>query len=120
LANILFTYELARRLAGSGITANCLHPGSVNTRFGRDGDLAGWVGKATGVFFSLFGIAPERGADTVVYLASSPEVAGVTGKYFDKRKAVRSSHESYDEAVAQRLWQVSEQLCAPLWRDNPS
>ncbi|WP_420627797.1 SDR family oxidoreductase [Candidatus Leptofilum sp.] len=106
LANILFTYELARRLEGSGVTANALHPGGVATGFGQGEGVMGW-------FFKLirpFLLTPEKGAETQIYLASSPEVEGVTGKYFDKKKPIKSSKESYDMAVAQRLWQISEQL----------
>jgi len=107
LANILFTYELARRLAGTGVTVNALHPGVVSTGFGRNNK---GLMKA---FVSLFGpflLSPEKGARTSVYLATSPEVEGVTGKYFEKCKAVSSNKESYDTDVARRLWDASEQL----------
>ncbi|MEZ4594369.1 MAG: SDR family oxidoreductase [Chloroflexota bacterium] len=106
LANVLFTYELARRLAGSGVTVNALHPGGVGTQFGAGEGFMGW-------FFKLirpFLLTPEQGAETQIYLASSPDVEGVTGKYFDKKKAVQSSKISYDTAVAQKLWQISEEL----------
>ena len=105
LANILFTYELARRLAGTGVTANCLHPGVIASGFGKT------YGGALSVVLKLmkpFLGSPEEGARTSVYLASSPDVAGVTGKYFDKCKAVRSNAVSYDEASWVRLWEVSE------------
>jgi len=107
LANILFTYELARRLRGSGVTANCLHPGVIATRL-----LANYMGMpaAGGALARTFGAKPEKGADTIVYLASSPEVAGISGKYFVNKRPVTSSRESYDEAAARRLWEVSEQL----------
>lgn len=107
LANILFTYELARRLAGTGVTANCLHPGGVATGFGRNN------GGAIGLLFRLIGPllrTPEQGAETVVYLASAPEVEGVSGKYFVDKRETRSSAESYDQAIARRLWQVSAEL----------
>ena len=104
LANVLFTYELARRLEGSRVTVNCLHPGVIATNIFRD--ISGVVGAAAKLFLKN----PRRGAETSIYLATSPEVEGVTGKYFDDRRAVRSSPESYDEAIAERLWQVSEQL----------
>jgi NAD(P)-dependent dehydrogenase (short-subunit alcohol dehydrogenase family) len=107
LANILFTYELARRLAGTGIVANALHPGFVATNFGRNNR------SITAAFFRLLqlaAISPEEGAQTIIYLASSPAVKGVTGEYFVKQKAVRSSQVSYDRAAAQRLWQVSTEL----------
>lgn len=106
LANVLFTYELARRLEGSGVTANTLHPGAVATHFGQGKGLMGWVVK----LFRPFFLTPEQGAETQIYLASSPEVEGVSGRYFVKKKAAKSSKISYDTAVAQRLWQVSEEL----------
>jgi len=104
LAQVLFTYELAERLQGTGVTVNCVHPGFVNSNWGRQS--AG----ALSFFLKLVGplsLSPEKGADTSVYLASAPDVANVTGKYFTKRKAVPSSKESYDKAEAERLWQVS-------------
>jgi NAD(P)-dependent dehydrogenase (short-subunit alcohol dehydrogenase family) len=111
LANVLFTYELARRLEGSGVTANCLHPGVVTTGFGRNNDgLAGLAFEAFHLFARPFLLTPERGAETSIYLASSLEVEGVSGKYFVKKQAVPSSPASYDEATARRLWDVSEQL----------
>jgi NAD(P)-dependent dehydrogenase (short-subunit alcohol dehydrogenase family) len=107
LANILFTYELARRLAGTGIVANALHPGFVATNFGRNNH------GIAAAFFRLLQVAaisPEEGAQTIIFLASSPEVKGITGGYFVKQKAVRSSQISYDRAAAERLWQVSAEL----------
>ncbi len=106
LANILFTYELARRLRGTGVAANALNPGVVATRM-----LADYMGTAS---TSTFGASPEEGAATSVYLASSPEVEGVTGKYFERKRARRSSRESYDEAAARRLWEISERMTALL------
>ena len=106
LANILFTYELARRLRGTGVTANCLNPGVVAT-----GMLADYMGvPSAGGLGSTFGATPEEGAETSIYLASSAEVERVTGKYFERRQARRSSRESYDEAPARRLWEISERL----------
>jgi retinol dehydrogenase-14 len=107
LANVLFTYELARRLGGTGITANCLNPGVVAT-----GMLADYMGvpRTKTASTRTFGASPEDGAQTSIYLASSPEMEGVTGKYFERKRAVRSSRESYDEAAARRLWEVSERL----------
>ena len=107
LANLLFTYELARRLEGTGVTVNVLHPGVVATNFGESNR-----GVARLVMKSVHTVAlsPEEGAQTVIYLASSPDVEGVTGKYFVKEKAVQSSEASYDQVAAQRLWQVSEEL----------
>lgn len=108
LMNVLFTYELARRLTGTGVTANALHPGFVASNFGRNnGDLAG-VGMT--VISRLFAISPEKGARTAIYLASSPEVEGVSGRYFVKNRAVRSSAASYDQAAARTLWEASEAL----------
>lgn len=104
LANVLFTYELARRLESTRVTVNCLHPGVIATNIFRD--ISGVVGAAAKLFLKN----PRRGAETSIYLATSAEVEGVTGKYFDDRRAVRSSTESYDEAIAEKLWQVSEQL----------
>jgi NAD(P)-dependent dehydrogenase (short-subunit alcohol dehydrogenase family) len=106
LANVLFSYELARRLEGSGVTSNALHPGGVATGFGAGEGVMGWFFKLARPFL----LTPEQGAETQIYLASSPEVADVTGKYFAKKKPVKSSKESYDTAVAQRLWQISEEL----------
>lgn len=111
LANILFTYELARRLDGSGVTANCLHPGVVATGFGHS-NKADFYGRAFGAVLTAirpFLISAERGAETSIYLASAPEIDGVTGKYFAHKRPVRSSAISYDEGVASRLWQLSEE-----------
>ena len=107
LANLLFTYELARRLEGSGITVNALHPGFVATRFGRSN---GGIFDPLFRLFQFAAISPEEGARTSVYLAASPEVEGVSGKYFEKCKAVPSSPESYDLTSARRLWEVSLQM----------
>ena len=106
LANILFTYSLARKLEGTGVTVNCLHPGFVRTNLGRDNGILFFFFKLA----TIFAVSPEKGAETVIHLASSPEVSGVTGKYFEDKKEVRSSDESYDVETARRLWQVSEEL----------
>ena len=108
LANLLFTYELARRLAGSGVTVNAVHPGGVATDIWRTNFPV--LGPAIKWVMSLFALTPEEGADTLIYLASSPDVEGVTGKYFVEREVIASSPLSYDEQVAARLWEVSEQL----------
>jgi len=108
LANVLFTYELARRLEGSGVTANALHPGFVNTNFGST--MSSIPAFFIGIISRLFAMSPEQGAETIIHLASSPEVEGITGKYFVEKKATRSASESYDEVVAKRLWLVSEEL----------
>lgn len=107
LANILFTYELSRRLSGTGVTANCLNPGVVAT-----GMLADYMGfpLAGSALARTFGASPEEGAETSIYLASSPEVESVTGKYFERKQPAASSPASHDEAVARRLWEVSAQL----------
>src|SRR4029077_11990324 len=101
LANILFTRELARRLAGTEVTANCLHPGVVATRFGDSS--GGWAGRLFPVLRPFF-LSPEKGADTLIYLASSPEVANTTGGYFVKRKLTEQSAAARDDAAAKRLW----------------
>jgi NAD(P)-dependent dehydrogenase (short-subunit alcohol dehydrogenase family) len=107
LANILFTRELARRLAGNRVTANCLHPGVVATRFGEaSGGIAGLLIPFARPFF----ISPEKGADTIVFLASSPEVANTTGAYVVKRKVVELSAAARDDAGAKRLWEMSQAL----------
>jgi NAD(P)-dependent dehydrogenase (short-subunit alcohol dehydrogenase family) len=107
LANILFTRELARRLAGTGVTANCLHPGAVATRFG---DSSGGMLRRLLPMLRLFFISPEQGADTIIYLASSPEVEKTTGEYFVKRKITAPSVAAQDDAAAKKLWEASETL----------
>ncbi len=111
LANILFTNELARRLSGTGVTANSLHPGTVATGYARDGDASGFLAFGVKVI-KPFILTPEKGARTSVYLASSPEVAEVTGEYFVKCKPRTPSPAARDEAAAARLWSVSEELVA--------
>jgi NAD(P)-dependent dehydrogenase (short-subunit alcohol dehydrogenase family) len=108
LANVMFTYELARRLDGTRVTTNVLHPGSVGTSFGRNN---GGVWNAALKLIGRFNLSPADGAKTSIYLASSPDIAGVTGKYFDNCKAVSSSNASYDVAVQKRLWDVSAAMC---------
>lgn len=107
LANILFTNELARRLQGTGVTVNALHPGVVATGFGKNnGAFLRFLVKLAGPLLRT----PEQGARTTVYLATSPEVEGVTGKYFANSKEARSTQESLDPQNAKRLWEVSEKL----------
>jgi NAD(P)-dependent dehydrogenase (short-subunit alcohol dehydrogenase family) len=107
LMNILFTRELARRLAGSGVTANCLHPGFVATRFAdASGGLTSLMVKGA----KKFALTPAEGAKTLIYLASSPEVDGVTGKYFEKCKEATPTAEAQNDADARRLWDISLQL----------
>ncbi|QUD87391.1 SDR family NAD(P)-dependent oxidoreductase [Phenylobacterium montanum] len=109
LANILFTRELARRLAGSGVVANCLHPGFVATRFG---DQSGGMLQRLMPLAKLMAVTPKAGADTIIHLASSPEVESQTGLYFYKRMPVAPSAEAQDDAAAARLWAESERLAA--------
>jgi len=107
LANVLFTYELARRLEGTGVTVNALHPGFIATGFARNnGAFFNFGMKLIGPFIRK----PDQGAQTSIYLASSPEVEGVSGKYFIDCKAVDSSPRSHDQALAEKLWQVSLEL----------
>lgn len=108
LMNVLFTYELARRLAGTNVTANCLHPGAVASDFGDN--LTGIIGWITQITKKIAFISPAKGAETSIYLATSPEVENVSGKYFDKKKAVESSAASRDENLQKRLWETSEQI----------
>ncbi len=107
LANVLFTYELARRTEGKGVTVNCMEPGGVYSNFYNNSGIT------LKVFSSLFGWvmrSPEKGAETVVYLASSPEVEGITGKYFKDKKVVPSSELSRKPGLSSRLWEVSESM----------
>ena len=109
LCNILFTRELARRLAGTGVTANSLHPGTVRTGFGKDGDVSGLFAigiKIGGVFFK----SPAQGARTSIHVASSPDLEDVTGEYFANRRVSKPSKAAQDDEAARRLWDVSEQL----------
>jgi len=116
LANVLFTYELARRVAGTGVTANCVHPGVVNTDIWRDS--AGLL-RVVITLARPFMRAPERGAAAVVRLASSPELDGVSGRYFVKLRERRSSAQTYDAAIAARLWRLSAEL-APVPSARPA
>ena len=112
LANVLFTYELARRLQGTGVTANCLHPGVVRTGFGKNNSgYAKMLFQVFQVVARPWLLSPEKGAATSIYLASSPEVEGVTGKYFADCRETPSSPASYDEPSQRRLWVVSEEMC---------
>jgi NAD(P)-dependent dehydrogenase (short-subunit alcohol dehydrogenase family) len=107
LCNILFTRELARQLAGTGVTANSWHPGFVATRFA---DHAGGLISFSVGIAKRFALTPRQGAETVVYLASSPEVAGVTGEYFHNCKSATPSREAQDPVLAERLWVATESL----------
>ena len=108
LCNILFTRELARRLSGTGVTANCLHPGFVNSRFGDNNP--GLVGLGTRIAKQIFAISPERGAETTVYLASSPDLEGKSGGYYEKCALTTPSREAQDDATARRLWEESARI----------
>jgi NAD(P)-dependent dehydrogenase (short-subunit alcohol dehydrogenase family) len=116
LCNILFTRELARRLAGDGVTANSLSPGFVATRFG---DEAGGVYALGARIAKLLAKSPEVGAETLVYLATSPEVATASGKFFRECRPAKLTAEAQDDTVAQRLWRESERIAAsasvPPW-----
>ena len=110
LCNILFTYELARRLEGAKVTVNALHPGLVRTNIARNNGI---LGRVVNAFIGARGVNSGRGAETLVHLASSPDVEGVTGKYFVDCRAVPSSALSYDANLAAGLWELSEKLIVP-------
>lgn len=112
LANILFTYELSKRLENTGVTVNCLHPGAVATEMGvnRTTGFGTTITKLLKPFF----LTPLQGATTAIYLASSDEVQGVTGKYFYKKKPIRSSKLSYDKESSEKLWRLSEEITGLL------
>jgi NAD(P)-dependent dehydrogenase (short-subunit alcohol dehydrogenase family) len=107
LANILFSRELARRVQGTGVTSTCLHPGVVRTEFGRNGPgfIRVWF-KLAGLFL----LSPARGADTATWLASSPEVEGASGGYYEKRKLAKPDAAARNPESARRLWELSERL----------
>lgn len=107
LCNILFTFELAERLAGSGVTANCLHPGVINTKLLQ----AGW---------GMGGAPPEEGARTPVYLASAPELQHVSGKYFRDMRVARPAAVAYDREARRKCWEISEQLTGFHYPDMDS
>jgi NAD(P)-dependent dehydrogenase (short-subunit alcohol dehydrogenase family) len=106
LANVMFTYELARRLEGTGVTATALHPGLTSTAFSAEDPTMGWLVRMLRPFMQ----SPSRGAETPIYLASSPEAEGVSGRFFADRKAKTSNRSSYDSATTARLWRVSLDL----------
>jgi NAD(P)-dependent dehydrogenase (short-subunit alcohol dehydrogenase family) len=108
LCNVLFTYELARRLEGTRVTANCLHPGFVRSGFGRN--RPGLLNAAVAITTAVAAITPEKGAQTLIHLATAGDVEGVTGKYFFQNRARHSSRASQNEATAKRLWELSEKL----------
>jgi retinol dehydrogenase-12 len=107
-ANILFTRELARRLEGSGATANCFNPGFVNSGFGLNN--GGFLKLAFSVASPIFAQTPEKGADTLIWLATSPEAASYTGEYFSGRKVTKVVEPRRDDELARGLWELSEKL----------
>ncbi len=107
LALVIFTNELARRLAGTGVTANSLHPGVIASDFARE------EGNISGLFFRFakpFLLTPEKGAQTTIHVATAPELEGTSGDYFDNRRAKRAAAAAYDSGLAQRLWETSERV----------
>jgi NAD(P)-dependent dehydrogenase (short-subunit alcohol dehydrogenase family) len=108
LMNVLFTKELARKLEGTNVTANCLHPGFVNTGFAKDS--SDFFGRALNFAKNFLAITPEKGAETLIYLSSSMDVAKVTGEYFEKNKIAQVSPIALDLNVAKQLWDVSEKI----------
>ncbi len=121
LAQVLFTYELAEKLKGTGVTVNCVHPGVVRTHLGEAGGLESfykevipWVtNDVIGIgirIAKLFVGNPKKGAESILHVATSPELEGVTGKYFSKKKERKTSEDSYDEEEAKRLWNISIKL----------
>ncbi len=114
LAVVLFTHEFAKRIKGTGVTVNCLHPGFVKTKMIRD------FRPFVKYFYHLIGLfmkTPKKGAKTSKYLATSPEVNGISGKYFKKRKEAKSGKISYDEEIAKRLWDISVELTNVDFKD---
>jgi NAD(P)-dependent dehydrogenase (short-subunit alcohol dehydrogenase family) len=114
LANIYFARELARRLEGTGVTSNSLHPGFVRTQFGQGGDLGGLSGFGLKYLAAPFAISQAKGALTTIFLASSADVEGATGGYYVKCARAKPSKIAQDDAAARRLWQASEQLVASV------
>jgi NAD(P)-dependent dehydrogenase (short-subunit alcohol dehydrogenase family) len=110
LMNVLFTKELSRKLEGTGVTANCLHPGFVNTGFA--GEAKDFIGRALNFVKNFAAITPEKGAETMIYLSSSQDVANMTGEYFEKEKIAKVNPIALDSSIAKRLWDVSEKLTA--------
>jgi len=107
LANIIFTYELAKRLKNTSVTTNCVHPGVVKTNFGKE--LSG-ISKIIFPLFKPFMRNSEKGAETVIWLATSPDLKGISGKYFYDKKEKKSQPDSYNEIIQKKLWEVSEKM----------
>ena len=114
LANILFTRELARRLAGSNITANAVHPGGVRTNITANGDARGFL-RWSWILLRPFLMSPEKGAATSLFVATSPELDGVSGEYFARQRRARTSAAAQDDAAAKQLWSQSERLLGVRW-----
>lgn len=106
LANIMFTYALARRLQNSGVTANCLHPGLVATRIGNKGLFSGLIWRLA----TLFALNSSEGAETSIFAAAAPEMEGVSGQFLNKKRSARSNRNSYDEAAQEQLWKLSAEM----------
>lgn len=121
LANLLFTFELARRTAADSMTVNAVHPGMVASGFARNNGIVSWLKHVVSHGLRRELISPRRGADTIVYLATSPDVAQITGSYFYQRRAINSSPLSHDPELARDLWSESVRLCGldaslgPAW-----
>ena len=113
LMNVLFANELARRLKGSGVTSNSVHPGLVDSGF--NSNTTGF-NRLLHSILKLFSLTPQQGAQTSLYLATSPQVAGITGQYFANKKVARANRVAYDEEAQARLWRLSEKLLSP-WLD---
>jgi NAD(P)-dependent dehydrogenase (short-subunit alcohol dehydrogenase family) len=111
LANLLFTYELADRLRNSKVSVNAVNPGGVLTNLGRNNGLIPWFRHIGYYLLKRELLSPSEGADTIVYMAEAPELEGITGKYFYKRKEIKSSPESYRKEDALKLWDLSIKLC---------
>jgi NAD(P)-dependent dehydrogenase (short-subunit alcohol dehydrogenase family) len=109
LANVLFTRALAKRLQGTAVTATCVHPGFVRTNFGRNVEVSSFL-KGILELISRFARSPEKGAETLIYLATSPEVQGASGGYYFDCKLTPPARVALDDSAAEQLWQVSEQL----------
>lgn len=114
LANILFTKALQQRLVGTSAVANCFEPGMVRIRFGGFGSDQGWLLNLVYALAKPFAISPERGADSLIWLATAPEAAALYGQYVSKRRAVTPQKQALDAKLAEDLWQFSEQLCAKV------
>jgi NAD(P)-dependent dehydrogenase (short-subunit alcohol dehydrogenase family) len=106
-ANILFTVELARRLEGSGVTVNCVHPGPVATRLGKNN---GWLGRTITAALSPFFLSPAKGARTSIHVATAPELADVSGRYFARQREVEAQSHATDAETARRLWEASARM----------